>query len=39
MLVSEKTVSTYKARVVKKLKSGNLVNLVMIARRCGLVRE
>lgn len=39
MSVSEKAVSTYKTRVLKKLKARNLVGLIVIARRCGLVRD
>ncbi|TPG65695.1 response regulator transcription factor [Pseudomonas arsenicoxydans] len=37
MGLSDKTVSTYKTRVLEKLNAGNLVELIMVARRCGLV--
>jgi two-component system response regulator EvgA len=39
MSLSEKTISTYKARVMEKLKVDNVVGLFMIARRCGLVLD
>ncbi|QEY71711.1 ATP-binding protein [Pseudomonas denitrificans (nom. rej.)] len=37
LLLSEKTISTYKARVMQKLRAGSMLELLDIARRHGLV--
>ncbi|MCP8467522.1 response regulator [Pseudomonas sp. ZM23] len=37
LLLSEKTISTYKARVMQKLRAGSMLELLDIARRHGLI--
>ncbi len=37
MLLSEKTISTYKQRIMKKTNTHNLIDVVDVARRNGIV--